>query len=450
LDTPNESNRAPLKIPERIRFLKRLRVLLGTYESEIFRALSEDLQKPELESYGSEIAPVLEEIRSFERNLTRWSEPKQVGTPWWKLIHWGASSSIRPRPKGRVLIIGPWNYPFHLSLLPVVGAFACGNRVVLKPSELAPATSALLKKLIEEWISDDYVKVIEGDARLSEELTNRRWDHLFFTGGTEIGKKVMRAAANTLTPVTLELGGKSPCILDSGLDIKTSLRRILWGKFYNAGQTCVAPDYLLIPKGKLRETEEAFKAIIQDFYGEKPLLSKDYARIVSRRHFERLVKIKSEAQNFIGGEIDSENLRISPMLMSQPNPESLCMKEEIFGPILPVIEYEGLEEIRQIVARHPHPLALYIFSKNSHFQNQVMDSIPSGGVCINDVLIHLGNSELPFGGIGTSGLGAYHGYNSFKTFSHFQSLERKGHFIDLPQRFPPYKMKLNKVLKWFV
>lgn len=439
-----------MKIPERIAYLKKLKNLILEAEPSINEALKTDLNKPEIETYGSEVAPVLEEIEIFIESLPQWARLKKVPTAWWKIAHLGAESFIEACPKGRVLIIGPWNYPFHLSLMPVIGAFAAGNQIVLKPSELAPATSRLIKDLMEKWVSSDRVQVIEGDAIVSENLVKQGWDHLFFTGGTEIGKKIMKSAADTLTPVTLELGGKSPCVLDSKIDVKKSMKRILWGKFYNSGQTCVAPDYLLVPKGRATEVAEAFRYWTKEFFGESSIDSSDYARIISKRHFDRLQKMLDDTGPRIGGESNPEKLKIAPALVMNPNLQSNLMKEEIFGPILPVIEYENENQIMETISRHPDPLALYIFSQDSNFQRNIISKVKSGGVCVNDVLIHLGNAHLPFGGIRNSGIGAYHGHESFKTFTHFRSIERKNTFFDLPQRFAPYKMKLNRFLKFFV
>lgn len=430
--------------------LRRLSELIQKKEDGIYYALEQDLGKPRLEAYASEIAPTLDEIKVFLKNLSGWSKRRYVSTKWWSLGHFMARSFIQPTPLGRVLIISPWNYPFQLAMIPLIGAVAAGNKIVLKPSEFAPQTSRLLKELIYEWIDDDSVKVVEGDASVSEKLCREEWGMIFFTGGTEIGRKIMESAAKTLSPVTLELGGKSPCILDKNADLKTSLRRILWGKCFNAGQTCVAPDYLLVPQSRYDQVLNESQKILKEFYPQGATASSDYGRIVNKRHFDRLISMTQGGKVVTGGEADFHQLKLAPTILTDVDLESSLMRDEIFGPLLPVIPYQSIEGAIEIIRARPYPLALYLFSNDRMLQEKFIHDIPCGGICLNDVLVHLSNPHLPFGGIRTSGIGAYHGKKSFEIFSHWKSVERKNLRGDLALRYPPYKLKLTKFLKKFV
>jgi acyl-CoA reductase-like NAD-dependent aldehyde dehydrogenase len=344
-----------------------------------------------------------------------------------------------------VLIISPWNYPFGLALSPLVGAIAAGNCAVIKPSELSPATSAVIADLLNRHFPPELIQVVEGDAAVSQALLRERFDHIFFTGGTRIGQIVMKAAAKHLTPVTLELGGKTPCIVDRDIDLTETAKRIAWGKFLNAGQTCVAPDYLLVQETIQQPLLQALQQAIEDFYGTNPAASPDYGRIINQRQFERLVGLLNSGDIHYGGAFDPDSRYLAPTLMTNLSPEAPVMAEEIFGPILPILTYSSLEEAITLVNERPKPLALYLFSKNPQKQAQVLETTSSGGVCINDTIMHLGVTDLPFGGVGPSGMGRYHGKASFDTFSHFKSVLKRPFWLESGLRYPPYSEKLTWV-----
>lgn len=412
-------------------------------EREIQEALKKDLNKGEAEAYLTETSLCLEEIKFAQKNLKSWTKPKKVKSA---LAQLPAKSYIYPEPLGVVLIIGPWNYPFQLITAPLVAAIAAGNCVVIKPSELAPNTSHLVAKMCKELFEPNFVTVVQGDASVSTELLKVKWDHIFFTGGTKIGQIVMEAAAKHLTPVTLELGGKSPCIVDSECDFEMTVKRIVWGKFMNAGQTCVAPDYVFVPAGFKSKFIELAKKEITRFFGEDPSHSDDYARIISDRHLKRLEGLLKGPEVAIGGKVDEKDRYFSPTVLTEVEWSHPVMQDEIFGPLLPLIEYGTLEEVIQTINSHPKPLALYFFSTSDVRIQEVLSKCSFGGGCINDVLIHLGNPRLPFGGVGPSGMGAYHGEYGFKVFSHYKSVVYRKFAFDLPLRYPPYKDKL-KLLK---
>lgn len=414
------------------------------FELQIQEALKLDLGKNATESYLGEIGITLEETSFAIKNLEKWSRPERVSTPF---TQWPGKSLIYSEPLGQVLIIGPWNYPFQLLLTPLVGAIAAGNCAIVKPSELAPHTSAVVQKLLSHTFPTEFVATVAGGVDVSQILLQEKWGHIFFTGGATVGRVVMRAAAEHLTPVTLELGGKSPCIIDESADLKVTARRIAWGKFFNAGQTCVAPDYLLVPKTLKLPLIEEIKTACDTFFGKDPASSSDYARIINARHFERLCQYLRDGKAMMGGTFRKEDRYLSPTLLVETSMESKVMQEEIFGPILPVLEYNAIEDAISIVQKHPHPLALYLFTKNSENEKKVLESISFGGGCINDTLVHLGNPRLPFGGVGNSGIGRYHGKYTFDTFSHKKSVLKKKFFADLKLRYPPYEGKLDLLKK---
>ncbi len=422
----------------RIEQLKRLKQAIVDDQEAIVNAVKADLGRPDFEAYF-EIAAI-SEINYALKHLKSWVKPKKVAT---SIDQFPASAKIYPEPLGVVLIISPWNYPFQLMISPLTGAIAAGNCAVLKPSEVAANTSRVIADLIQKTFDPAYIAVVEGGVEISQQLLEEKFDHIFFTGGTAIGKIVMQAAAKHLTPVTLELGGKSPCIVDSDVDLKYAAKRITWGKYLNAGQTCIAPDYLLVDRRIKSELLTEIKKCVEEFYGDDPAQSPDYARLISRRHFERLEPLLKDGEIVIGGQTKPEEKYIAPTVMAQVSWESPVMQEEIFGPILPVLEYTDLKEaIAQINAR-PKPLALYIFSKDKQKQEQVLQETSSGGVCINDTVMQFGVSTLPFGGVGDSGIGSYHGKASFDTFSHYKSVLKKGFRLDPNWRYPPYKDKLS-------
>lgn len=425
--------------------LQKLKQAIVEHQDAIVEAATADLGRPAFEAYF-EIATI-SEINLALKKLKSWMKPKRVGT---SIDQFPASAWIQPEPLGVALIIGPWNYPFQLMISPLVGAIAAGNCAILKPSEQAPGTSAVVTELIRSSFDPSYIAVVEGDAEVSQQLLDEKYDHIFFTGGTAIGRIIMAAAAKHLTPVTLELGGKSPCIVDADIQVDHAARRIIWGKFINSGQTCIAPDYLLVNRRIKAALMAAMKQCVEEFYGDDPAKSPDYGRIVNQRQFERLVGFLGCGEVVIGGEHNAEQRYIAPTILDQVGWESPVMADEIFGPILPVLEYGELDEaIAQINAR-PKPLALYVFSRSDAVQRQVLAATSSGGVCINDTVMQVGVATLPFGGVGESGMGSYHGKASFDTFSHFKSVLKKGLWLDLKWRYAPYTAAGLKQIKRIV
>lgn len=430
----------------RLEQLARLKKAVKDRESQIIKALKQDLNKSEFEAYATEIGFLYEEINSMMKHLQTWAKPKKVKTP---ITHAGASSYIYPEPYGTALIIAPWNYPFQLQLAPLVGAMGAGNCAVLKPSELTPAVASLLSELVRSTFDKEYVTVIEGGVETSQALLEEKWDYIFFTGSVAVGRIVMQAAAKHLTPVTLELGGKSPAIVEEDANLEIAAKRIVWGKFTNAGQTCVAPDYLLIHSKVKDEFIRLFQRYITEFYGENPLESEQYSRIVSERHFQRLAGFLNDGKTMIGGQYNQGNLSISPTLLDGVTWDCPIMEDEIFGPILPVMEFHSFEEIVGHVRHSPNPLALYYFSESSQKQERILQSISFGGGCINDTIMHLANPNLPFGGVGNSGIGSYHGKSSFDVFTHHKSVLKQTSKIDPPFRYPSFKYGLKFLKKIF-
>jgi aldehyde dehydrogenase (NAD+) len=426
--------------------LKLLKKAILENEEEILSALKKDLNKPQLESYATEVGLVIKEIDLFIKRIESWSEPKKVKT---SLMHFWSQSYVYKDPYGVVLIFAPWNYPFQLLMLPLVGALAAGNTAVLKPSEFAPATANIMVKLIEDNFSKEYISIVQGDVKVSQALLKERFDYIFFTGSKNVGKAVMRAAANNLTPVTLELGGKSPCIINKDADIDLSAKRVIWGKFMNAGQICVAPDYLYLHESIKEEFIEKAKKYIEEFYGDNPQVSSDYCRIINENHFERLMGLLNEGEIILGGKSDKNDLYIEPTIIDKISWDDPIMKEEIFGPILPIIEFEDIENIIDDIRNRPKPLALYIFSESIEIQKLILNQLSFGGGCINDTIIHVSSAYLPFGGVGESGMGVYHGRSSFDTFTHEKSIIKKTTKFDLDLRYPPYKNKLTWVKRFF-
>jgi len=410
-------------------------------------ALYQDLKKPAQETFLSEVAFVLEEIAVAKKNLKKWMKPQNRRT---SIPLWPARSKIYSEPLGIILIIGPWNYPFQLIFAPLVGAIAAGNCSVLKPSELTPHTAQLIEALVSKYFSSEFVKVINGGVSETTALLNLKFDHIFFTGSTSVGKIVMQAAAKNLIPVTLELGGKSPVIVTERADIDLSARRIVWGKFFNAGQTCVAPDYLYAHERVADVLTEKMKVRIKDYFGESPQQSQSFARIINRKNCERLATLVDSKKVRVGGTIDLNANYIEPTIVADVDWNDPIMSEEIFGPVLPVLIYENLDELFQILKSKPKPLSAYLFSESSQEQSKFIDHLSFGGGCINDVLVHLGTPHLPFGGVGASGFGNYHGANSFKTFSHEKSVMKRFNVLDVSLRYPPYTdKKLNFLRKFF-
>ncbi|NUN65782.1 aldehyde dehydrogenase [Pseudanabaena biceps] len=429
----------------RIAQLNKLAQLIKDNDQLILDALYSDLRKPMVEAFGSEILGTISEIKYMIKNLKAWMKPQKVGTP---INLFPSSSYIYAEPLGVVLIVAPWNYPFVLTIQPLVGAIAAGNCAILKPSEHTPHTSKAIAKIINANFDPDFVTAIEGGIETNQALLAERFDHIFFTGGTAIGKIVMQAAAQHLTPVTLELGGKSPCIIDSDCDLEIAAKRVVWGKFYNSGQTCVAPDYLLVQKDIKPALIEKLLACVKTFFGDNPQQSADLGRIVNERQFDRLVGLLDEGKILIGGQSDRSDKFIAPTIIDQVSQNSKIMAEEIFGPILPILEYDQLSEAIAFVNAQPKPLALYFFSKNKKHQEKILQEVPFGGGCVNDTIMHLGNPELPFGGVGNSGMGSYHGKSSFDIFTHRKSVLRNSFRLDLKWRYPPYTMSLETLKKF--
>jgi aldehyde dehydrogenase (NAD+) len=420
--------------------LKRLKQAILDRQEAIVAAVNADLHRPEFEAYF-EIASI-SEINYALKHLKSWAKPKKVPTP---IDQFPASAKIYPEPLGVVLIIGPWNYPFQLMISPLVGAIAAGNCAILKPSEIAANTSRVVTELVENTFDPAYITALEGGVETSQQLLAEKFDRIFFTGGTKIGKIVMEAAAKNLTPVTLELGGKSPCIVDASVDLDRSAKRITWGKFINAGQTCIAPDYLLVDRRIKSDLLDSIKKYVGEFYGDDPSQSPDYARLISQTHFERVANFIKDGKVIVGGQTKPEERYIAPTILDEVNWDSPVMQDEIFGPILPVLEYTDLNEAIDRINQLPKPLALYLFSKDIQTQQQVLDRTSSGGVCLNDTVMQIGVTELPFGGVGDSGIGSYHGKASFDTFSHYKSVLKKGWWLDLDWRYAPYKGKLDLI-----
>jgi len=427
----------------RINSLKKLKAAINENEALFLDALNKDMGKPAIEAYTSEIGFVLNEIDYALKKLHSWSRPRKAKTP---LIWFPAASRVFPEPKGAALIIGPWNYPIGLLLTPLVGAIAAGCVAILKPSEMAAESSRAVADVIQKTFDESSVSVIEGGADIAGILLKEKFDHIFYTGGARVGKIVMAAAAKHLTPITLELGGKNPCIVDREVDCAVAARRIAWGKFFNAGQTCVAPDYLLVPSDLKASLLDKLEESIRAFYGLDPERSPDYARIINDRHFARLHDLMGEGTVAIGGEENPENRYIAPTVIDNVGWKSRIMAEEIFGPILPVVEYTDLTEAIAAVNARPRPLALYFFSTNRTNRRRIIRETSSGGVCFNDTVIQITTPQLPFGGIGQSGMGSYHGRASFDTFTHYRSVMSRSLRLDLPLRYPPYRTSL-RVLK---
>lgn len=418
------------------------------HENDIVKALYDDFKKPAFEAVLTETNYVISELKDTIKNLNKWAKPKKV-LP--SILNFPSRDFIYKEPYGKVLIIAPWNYPFQLALCPLISAVAAGNQVVLKPSELTPKTAAIIAQIIEETFHVNHVEVIQGDAEISQKLLSQRWDYIFFTGSVTVGKIVAKAAAEHLTPVTLELGGKNPCIIDETANLKLAAKRIVWGKFINAGQTCIAPDYILIQKDMKTKFIDYLKEEITLAYGQNPEESPDFARIINHKNWERLVKQIEPEKVLFGGKTDAEDLYIAPTLIDEPKLDSLIMKDEIFGPLLPIISYESETDIKNTISKYEKPLSLYVFSENKSFADKMILNYSFGGGCINDTVIHFSNKRLPFGGVGHSGIGAYHGRLSFDIFSHQKGIVKKANWLDLQMRYAPYKNKLKlirRILKW--
>lgn len=426
--------------------LIKLKKLIKDNEQEIIKALKMDLNKSEFESYLSEIAMVYEEINLHIKNIKKWSKRKRARSSF---MFFPSKNYIEKEPYGTVLIIGPFNYPFQLVILPLIGAIAAGNTAVIKPSEHTVNTAKLIEKLINENFNEEYIKVVGADKgkECVEELLEQEFDYIFFTGSIKVGKIIMEKASKRLIPVTLELGGKSPCIVDKDANLEKAAKRIVWGKLLNSGQTCVAPDYLFIQE----EVKEKFLSLmVKEFhlqYGENIKESEDYPRIISEREIKRLSKYLNEGNIYYGGHYDEKELYFEPTIITDVKEEANVLKEEIFGPIFPVITFNSLEQVIKYINKRDKPLALYYFSEDKNNIKKVIKETSSGGVTINDTILHVGTTNIPFGGVGTSGMGAYHGEKSFNTFTHEKGVVERGTFIEFSFRFAPFKNKINLLRK---
>lgn len=436
-----------ISVSKRIEVLNKLKSVINNNHGNICRALKADLGKSEFESFISEIDFTIHEINFTVKRIKKWSKPEKVKS---SLTFFPVKSYIYSEPYGTVLILAPWNYPFQLLMAPLIGAIAAGNTVILKPSEVSSATSNLVANLINENFDSRLIRIIEGAIPETTELLDQKFDYIFYTGSGNVGKIVLEKAAKFLTPVTLELGGKSPCLVYSeNLDL--SAKRIMWGKFFNAGQTCVAPDYVLISSKDKLQFIESCKRWLEIFYGNEIKSSQDYGRIINEKHFKRLEKYLGDCKILAGGECDLQTKYIEPTIVSASLQDPI-MQEEIFGPILPIIEVDGLGEAIEFVNSMDKPLASYAFLDDENQKRRVISEISSGGMVINDTIIHLSNERLPFGGVGASGMGSYHGKFSFDLFSHKKSVMKRSFFLENNLRYPPYENKLwliRKIMSFF-
>ncbi len=431
-----------LDVEFRVRALKKLYAAIEKYEPHIHAALLADLGKSDFEAYMCEVGMVRAEISHMLRHIRRYAKEKTVPTP---MSQFHSRSYVKPCPYGNVLIMSPWNYPVLLTLDPLVTAIAAGNTAIVKPSAYSPASSAVVKTMIEECFDAEYVAVVTGGREENAALLRQKFDFIFFTGSQAVGKEVLRQAAEHLTPAVLELGGKSPCIVDSSADISLAARRIVFGKFLNCGQTCVAPDYILCDQAIKAKLVAALRAEIKRQFGPDPLQNPDYGKIINRKHFDRICVL---GENPV---CNADTLQIAPTILENATWDSPAMQEEIFGPILPVLTYENFQDIFPLLQERPKPLALYLFSSNKGHIRAVTARLPYGGGCINDVIIHLATSQMGFGGVGESGMGAYHGKTGFDTFSHYKSIVDKKTWLDLSMRYQPYRKKTSgKLLRFFL
>lgn len=436
-----------LSLSFRIRALDRLEQTIIRYEQELYRALRKDLGKSKTESYMCEVGLTLSELRFIRRHIRAWSRDRLVRTP---LAQFHAKSFTVQEPYGVVLVMSPWNYPVLLTLEPLIGALAAGNCCVVKPSAYSPATSKILAQMIRDTFPSGYVSVVEGGREENQSLLEQRFDYIFFTGGVNVGRLVMEKASAHLTPVTLELGGKSPCIIDHTADLKLAARRIVFGKYLNCGQTCVAPDYVLIEQSiKNRFLDYVKKEIIR-MYGEKPLANPDYGKMINRKHFDRVLHLIDDRKVVHGGESSADTCQIAPTVLDRVLEEDAVMQEEIFGPVLPILTVSSMGEAYAFVKKRPQPLALYLFTSDARTERYFLEKVPFGGGCVNDTVIHLATPHMGFGGVGGSGMGSYHGRKSFETFSHEKSILKKYTWIDLPLRYQPYSGFKEGLVRMFV
>ncbi len=433
-----------LNVKDRKEYLEKLYAVIKKSEGKIASALKTDLGKPLFEGYMSEIGMVLSNLSHTIKNIEKWSKKKSVSSP---LVAFPSKSYIVQEPYGVVLVISPWNYPFLLSLEPVIGAIAAGNCCIIKPSNYSNATSQVLSEILSEVFPPDYVTCIQGGREENTALLKERFDYIFFTGSVSVGKIVMEQASVNLTPVTLELGGKSPCIVTSSADLNIAAKRIAFGKILNAGQTCVAPDYVLIDNKVKAEFIQLVSQNMVKMLGSNSLTNTDFGKIISKRHFDRVISLLDENKIVFGGGYDEHSLKIEPTIMDNVTLDDKVMGQEIFGPILPIIGYDDIEQAKDIIKSMEKPLALYLFTTDRSIENNIVETVSFGGGCVNNTVIHLVNHKLPFGGIGHSGMGSYHGYNTFKTFSHSKGILKTSNRIDLSIKYQPYRKIYEKIIR---
>ena len=436
-----------LPVSFRVGMLKKLYHTIKKYEGEIAAALKSDLGKSEYEAFMCEIGMTLGELSYLIKHTKKFAAKQRVHTP---LAQFAARSYKKRVPYGNVLIMSPWNYPFLLTMDPLADAIAAGNTAIVKPSAYSPATSKMIEKIVAECFAPEHIAVVTGGRKENAALLEQKFDFVFFTGSQSVGKEVLRHTAEHLTPAVLELGGKSPCIVDSSAKIKLAAKRIVFGKYLNCGQTCVAPDYVLCDPGIKEELVREIRVQIKEQYGERPLGNSNYGRIVNEKHFERICGLIDNNKVVAGGETSAETLQIAPTVMDNVTWEDAVMQEEIFGPVMPVLTYEKFEDIFELLAEKEKPLALYFFSENKEHIKMATERLSYGGGCINDTIIHLATSEMGFGGVGESGMGAYHGEEGFDAFSHTKSIVNKKTWLDLPMRYQPYKSKFRRMLNLFL
>ncbi len=428
----------------RIEQLKKLRQVISDNQQEIMDALKKDLNKSPMEAYGTEVGFLLADIKHTLKTIRSLAKPRKVKTP---LFHQLGSSWIQPEPYGVTYVVAPWNYPFQLAIAPAIGALAAGNTCIIRPSRMSENTARVMERIINSNFDESYLKVVLSDIRQSNELLEQKFDYIFFTGSPDVGRQIYAAASKHLTPVTLELGGKSPCFVDETFNTNWGIKRIVWGKFTNTGQTCVAPDYVLVDKKVKQKFVDLFIKTTKEFFGEDPQKSPDLGRIINEKHFLRLTKLLEKGNILMGGKTDINDLYIAPTLIDGVTADDPVMQGEIFGPILPIIEYEKLDDAIRFVNSRNKPLALYIFSEDKMYQERILNETSSGNASINECLMHVGQFELPFGGVGESGMGAYHGDVSFETFSHMKGILKKSTLSDFKQRFPPYTESGTKLIR---
>lgn len=436
-----------IKVSYRVKALKRLRETILKHEADINAALKTDLGKSTSESYMCEVGMVLSELSYMIKHTARYAKKKHVISP---LAQFPSKSYKLPSPYGQVLILSPWNYPFMLSFDPLIDAIAAGNTVVVKPSAYSPAVSEIIATVIRESFDEEYVAVVLGGRAENTCLLEQEFDYIFFTGSSAVGHEVMRKAAEHLTPVTLELGGKSPCIVDETVRVGLAAKRIVFGKYLNCGQTCVAPDYIYCHESRVDEFIDAVQTEIFRQYGEKPLKNDKYGKIINRKHFDRIRGLIDTDKVVAGGEVNEENLQIAPTVMRDVTWDDAVMKEEIFGPVMPIITYKDIDEVIATVNAHPHPLAFYLFTEDENKVRKVFNACNFGGGCVNDTIIHLATSYMGFGGVGASGMGSYHGRTGFETFSHYKSIVDKKTWLDLPMRYQPYTSLKDAMIRMFL